>query len=204
MRERIYLTAADRGRELTWDEFRTSDAELGSRYELIEGKLYVSPFPSLSHQCFRDWLRNRLDSYAGLHRDILARVLSNPAVFVPDPNVMTFTRADIAGYAVFARRITPDADYRDYSPTLVVEVLSSDDPDKDLVRNRRLYLQTPSIEEYWILDPRGSDEELTLLAYRRRGRRWAACVTIAAGETFTTPILPGFSLLLDPHAALLH
>ena len=201
MREQIYLTAADHGRELTWDEFRTSDAALGSRYELIEGKVYVTPFPSMSHSSYCHWLFHLLDAYAIERPDILARVLSNPAIFVPDPNVMTFTRADIASYAVFAKRLIRELDYRDYSPSLVVEVLSSDDPDKDLVRNRRLYLQTPRVKEYWILDPRGDEEELKLLAYRRRGRRWASCHTLAAGETYTTPMLPGFSLLLDPHAA---
>ena len=204
MRERIYLTAADHGRELTWDEFHTSAAALGSRYELIEGTVYVTPFPSMSHSSYCDWLRHLLDAYADERPDIFARVMSSPLVFVPDPNVTTFTRTDVACYANFARRFDPDADWRDYSPILVVEVLSSDDPDKDLIRNRRLYLQTPCIREYWILDPRGGEEELTLLVYRRRGRRWAPCLTVAAGETYTTPLLPGFSLLLDPHGADRH
>jgi Uma2 family endonuclease len=36
---------------------------------------------------------------------------------------------------------------------LVGEVVWEDDPDKDLVRNVELYLQVPSIREYWVLDP---------------------------------------------------
>jgi Uma2 family endonuclease len=201
MDTRIYLTHADHGRAMTWEEFRASDAELGYRYELIEGKVYVTFFPTLSHQCYRDWLYHTLNAYANEHPDILARAMTFPAVFVPNPNTITFTRTDIACYTEFAERFAPDADYRDYSPLLVVEVLSTDDPDKDLVRNRRLYLQVPSIREYWILDPREGVEGLTMLVYRRRGRRWAPCRTVAAGETYTTTLLPGFSLVLDPHAS---
>ena len=79
-------------------------------------------------------------------------------------------------------------------------MISADTAEKDLVRNRRLYLQVPSIREYWILDPREGVEGLTMLVYRRRGRRWAACLTVAPGATYTTPMLPGFPLVLDPHA----
>ena len=37
---------------------------------------------------------------------------------------------------------------------LVAEVLSGEDPDKDLVRNVELYFQVPSIKEYWLFDSR--------------------------------------------------
>ena len=107
MHTRLYLTHEDHGRTLTWEQFRTSDAELGYWYELIEGKVYVTSFPSPSHQCYCDWLRRLLDVYADEHPDIFARVISRPAVFVPDPNVTTFTRTDIACYAEFAERFDP-------------------------------------------------------------------------------------------------
>ena len=201
MHTRLYLTHEDHGRELSWDDFRSSDAELGYRYELIEGKVYVTPFPSLSHSSYCDWLNDILDDYEDERPDIIARVISRPGVFVPNPNVHTCIRPDIACYKTFAARFDPSADYRDYSPILVVEVISADSADKDLVRNRRLYLQVPSVREYWILDPREGVEGLTMFVYRRRGRRWAARVTIGPGETYTTPILPGFSLVLNPHAS---
>ena len=107
---------------------------------------------------------------------------------------------DVACYVEFAERFAADADWRDYSPILVVEVISADTADKDLVRNRRLYLQVPSIQEYWILDPREGIAGLTMLVYRRRGRRWAARITVEPGATYTTPMLPGFSIVLNPLA----
>ena len=106
-----------------------------------------------------------------------------------------------APYAEYAGTIHAEhAAHGDYSPILVVEVISADTADKDLAGNRRLYLQVPSIREYWILDPREGVEGLALLVYRRQGRRRQACRTLAAGATYTTPLLPGFSLLLDPLA----
>ena len=146
------------------------------------------------------WLYRLLNAFAYQRSDLLAQVMTSPLVFVPNPNVTTFTRTDVACYSDFAERFSLDADWRDYSPILVIEVMSRDDPAKDLVRNRRLYLQTPSIQEYWILDPREGVAGLTMLVYRRRGQRWAARLTVGPGETYTTEMLPGFSLVLDPHA----
>ena len=53
---------------------------------------------------------------------------------------------------------------------LVVEVVSPDDPDRDLVEKRADYAEA-GIAEYWIADPR--DETLTVLAPARGGIRRA-------------------------------
>ena len=90
--------------------------------------------------------------------------------------------------------------WRDVSPLLVAEILSDDTANKDLVRNRDLYLQVPSIREYWIIDPRQGTRQTILLVYRRRGRGWARVRTVVPGGTYTTPLLPGFSLVVTPHA----
>jgi hypothetical protein len=60
-----------------------------------------------------------------------------------------------------------------------------------------LYLQVPSIREYWVLDPRTSAGQPTLLVYRRRGQRWQRVIRVAGGGTYTTRLLPGFTLVLD-------
>ena len=36
----------DRNRPMTLDEFMVADYEAGYQYELIDGKLYVSPLPN--------------------------------------------------------------------------------------------------------------------------------------------------------------
>ena len=202
MHTRLYLTPADHGRALTWEEFESADAEGGYRYEMIEGRVFVSPPPNSLHEDCVEWLKRLLDAYAKDRPDILESVRTRACVFLPDvvEEEVSAPEPDLACYAEFAARFSPPVNYRDYSPILVIEVISPDTSEKDLVRNRRLYLQVPSIREYWILDPRQGVEGLKMLVYRRRGRRWATCVTIAAGEKWTTPMLPGFSLVLDPLA----
>ena len=202
MRTKIYLTPADHGRPLSWEEFASADAEEGYRYEMIEGRVFVSPTPNMPHNSYEKWLETLLSAYALEHPEVLQYVTRPARVFLPDrAEGITAPEPDVACYAEYASNpFASDADWRDYSPILVVEVISADTADKDLVRNRRLYLQVPSIQEYWILDPREGVEGLTMLVYRRRGRRWEACRTVAAGETYTTPMLPGFALVLDPLA----
>ncbi len=67
------------------------------------------------------------------------------------------------------------------------------------MRNVELYLEVPSIREYWIIDPRESADRPTLLVYRRRGPRWQRPITVPFGGVYTTRLLPGFSMIVDPH-----
>jgi Uma2 family endonuclease len=67
-----------------------------------------------------------------------------------------------------------------------------------LIRNVNLYLQVPSIQEYWILDGQDDPDKPSLLVYRRRGKQWQKPREIGYQETYTTPLLPGFKLVVDP------
>jgi Uma2 family endonuclease len=190
---------ADHGRPMTLDEFLTGSYEPGYKYELIDGKLYVSPEPNLPQGLIEHWLLRKLDRYSDEHPEVLNWLHSKTRVFVPGRRRVTCPEPDVAAYHDFPL----DRDYRDIrwqdvSPVLVVEVLSPEAPEKDLVRNVELYLQVPSIREYWILDCRDDPNHPTLLVYRRRGQRWQRPIDVAPGETYTTRLLPGFELLLDP------
>ena len=111
---------------------------------------------------------------------------------------ITAPEPDVACYAKYpSERPKAARNWRAVSPFFVVEILSEDNQGKDPERNRRLYLEVASIQEYWILDPLEDADRPSLIVYRRRGKRWAPRRVIAAGETYTTPMLPGFSLLLD-------
>jgi Uma2 family endonuclease len=61
-------------------------------------------------------------------------------------------------------------------------------------------MQVPSIREYWIFDPRVDPDHPTLTVYRRRGRGWQNPIGVTPGETYTTKLLPGLELGVDPHA----
>ena len=202
MQTRLYLTHEDHGRELSWDEFIGADFEEGYRYEMIEGRIEVSPAANMPHDTFGMWLLGCLSAYSLQNPNILQYLSTHARIFLPNGEErISVPEPDIACYAESAPDLyVIDIDWRDYSPIVVVEVISPDTADKDLIRNRRLYLQVPGIQEYWILDPREGVEGLTMFVYRRRGRRWAARLTVGPGETYTTEMLPGFSLVLNPHA----
>ena len=71
---------------------------------------------------------------------------------------------------------------------LVVEVVSPDDPDRDLVEKRADYAEG-GIPEYWIADPR--DETITVLALE--GDAYVEHGVFGRGGSATSPLLEGFA-----------
>ena len=61
-----------------------------------------------------------------------------------------------------------------------------------------LYPGVSLIEEHWIVDPRDR-KRFVFLGHQRDGRKWRI-KTMHPGDTYTSRILPGFSLILDPGA----
>jgi Uma2 family endonuclease len=193
----LYLTPQDQGRALSLEQFKHASGQEGYQYELIEGKLQVSPLPNLSHDFIRKWLERCLDDYSDRHVEFLAHVQAPARVFVPGQTTGTTPEPDLAGYRDFPEEPSVDQlDWQEVSPILVVEILSEDTADKDLVRNLDLYLRVPSIREYWIVDPRANANRPSLTVHRRRGQRWQQPIEIVGGQTYTTRLLPGFQLTL--------
>ena len=119
------------------------------------------------------WILFKLYTCTQIHTEVVNFTCGGPRVFVPDRPNVTAPEPDVAAYRDFPL----DADFRSIrwqneSPILVAEVLSADDPNKDLVRNVELYLLTPSIKEYWIIDGRTDENRPTLTVHRRHGKRW--------------------------------
>jgi Uma2 family endonuclease len=188
---------ADHGRPMTEEEFYGGDYEEGYRYEIIDGRLCVSPYPNLPEDWVAEWLHFQLKSYAHAHPRVLKHVSKGGRVFVPGRRLATVPEPDIAAYRRFPLRLrVRDMRWQDVSPVLVVEVLSADDPAKDLVRNVALYLEVPSIKEYWVLDARRDADRPGMTAYRRRGQAWRA-TDVPPGGRYTTRLLPGFELVLN-------
>jgi Uma2 family endonuclease len=194
------LGPADHGRPLSYDEYLAGDYESGYKYELIDGRLYVSPLPNPFENWLENWLYRALDRYAARHAQVINYVTTKSRVVVPDRPGLTTPEPDIAAFRDFPEAVD-GIGWEDVSPVLVVEVLVEGDPRKDLERNVELYLQVPTIREYWILDGREGLKRLSLTAYRRRGQRWQRPISVPFGETYTTQLLPGFSLRLRPRAS---
>jgi Uma2 family endonuclease len=192
------LGPADHGRRMSFEEYLAGDYQEGYQYELIRGRLYVSPQPNAPQGFLDKWLYDHLTVYSRLHPEGTNFVHNKARVFVPD-EADTVPEPDVAAYQDFPRELRiKDLDWRDVWPVLVVEVVSEGDPDKDFVRNLDLYLRVPSIKEYWILDSRADPDRPTLFVYRRHGKQWRKPLELAFGEVYTTKLLPGFSLTIDP------
>jgi Uma2 family endonuclease len=187
------------GSPMSLDDFMAADHEEGYQYELIDGELYVSPQADLPQESVDEWIYAKLLFYSLQHPEVINRVSAKARVFVPGRSRTTAPEPDCACYQNFPKD-TPFEKLRwqDVSPILVVEVLSKQDPDKDLVRNVKLYLQVPTIQEYWILDASADADRPKLLVQRRRGKRWHKR-KIPFGGMYTTTLLPGFALIVDPH-----
>ena len=196
----LKIGPGDHGRPMGLEEFTAGDYEEGYQYELIDGRLYVSPQPDAPQGMVERWIALKLQYYSDAHPEVINFVYGKARVFVPRRPGLTTPEPDVAAY----RDFPVDLDFReirwqDVSPVLVVEVLSLDDPDKDLVRNVDLYHRVPSIKEYWLLDTRDDPNRPSMTAYRRYGKRWRP-VELAYGDTYTTRLLPGFRLVLDPRS----
>jgi Uma2 family endonuclease len=187
----------DHGREMTYQEFLAGDYEVGYKYELIEGELYVSPQPNLPHDIVLRHIDELLTIYKLHRRDTVKRISSHSRVFVPGRRKTTCPEPDFAIYNDYApsRKLRWDQ----VSPFVVVEVVSPDDPDKDYVRNVDLYRQVASILEYWVFDHVADDDGPTLKVFKRDSsdQDWTTD-DYGPRATYHTKLLPGFSLPVTP------
>jgi Uma2 family endonuclease len=197
---RLKLTLEDHGREIEEEEFDSATTEEGYHYELIDGRVYVSPLPDPPAESLESWLYGKLYHYSQERPDIINYVSPRARIFIPGRKKATRPEPDIAAYSDYPHHLPrKQRRWQDFNAVLVVEVISEDDPDKDLVRNVELYQEVPTIREYWILDPRPDPDRPTLTVYRRRGKQWQKPIEVPFGEVFETPrFLPGFRLVVDP------
>jgi Uma2 family endonuclease len=75
---------------------------------------------------------------------------------------------------------------------LVVEIVSPDDPDRDLVEKRRDYAEA-NIPEYWIVDPRSE----TIVVLRLRDGAYVEHGVFGRGARATSALLAGFAVDVD-------
>jgi Uma2 family endonuclease len=161
-----------------------------TRYEIIDGELYVSSQPSNGHQYTStevgSLLRNWSKGGGG------GVVLVAPGlIFADDDNAAP----DViwASNERYRREIGGD-DKLHGPPELVVEVLSpgSVNERRDFVAKLGLYTRR-GVDEYWILDWR----QRRALIHRRVGGALERVATLEAQDRLESPLLPGFSCVVD-------
>lgn len=134
----------------------------GNRYEIIWGELYMmTPAPSTWHQRISRNLEFAIWDYVQEHD--LGEVLYAPCDVVIEPGA-TPVQPDILFIAKDRLNIITEKDVRG-APDLLIEILSSSNPEHDRDRKFNLY-QESGVAEYWIVDPDARMIEVFVL---RRG-----------------------------------
>jgi Uma2 family endonuclease len=194
----LKLGPGDHGRPLSLEEFNDAEFVPGSRYEIIDGRLYASNEPNPAENYLENWLFLKLILYSGKRSDVINYVSVKSRLFVTNRKKPTVPEPDIAAYRDYPhQKPLKQVRWEELTPFLVAEVLVEGDPYKDLERNRELYLEADSVCEYWILDGLESPDEPTLIQHRRYGKRWLE-KSFRSGSVFSTKLLPEFSIEIDP------
>lgn len=175
------LTVAD------WESMSHGD---GNRYEIIEGELFVSCSPGLTHQVV----------LANLITLFVLFLEKNPiGAFLPDVGVILDKFSAVIPDLVILLNEQRDTiitnDRLTGPPALVIEVVSSGSANsrRDRVDKLRLYSKH-RVPEYWIVDP----ANLTVDQYVLHGASLKLNQTLQREEErLSSAVIPGFSCLLS-------
>jgi Uma2 family endonuclease len=171
-----------RGTATYRDLWRTPDD--GNRWEIINGRVYVSPAPSVSHQ---EAVLNLAVILRGfVERKRLGRVFVAPlGVVLGKPSGV---QPDIVFVAQQRRSIIQDKGIFG-APDLLVEVLSTFTGSRDRGVKKDLYAIS-GVRHYWLVDPR----KQTLQALRLAGGAYAIGAEVGERGTFRPTLFPGLKL----------
>lgn len=169
-----------------WCEYEYLQLNTRRLVELRNGNVEVLPLPSIAHQRIVSFLYRLLFAFTAPR--LLGEVLFAPvrvrlsSELYREPDIVFLLAAN-------ARNIGKQSVEH---PDLVIEVVSPDDPDRDLVIKRTEYAAA-GIPEYWIVDPR--TRAVTVL--KLVDGAYNVHAEAAAGQHLVgSALLPGFEV--DP------
>lgn len=141
------------GQPITWEEWLAL-GETEERYEVVDGRLQVSPSPNRRHQL----------AVAKLTSLLAAAAEPQKIVIVPDVDwkLWEAPRLQVRRPDIIA---VPEDDLETQRPLLAVEILSPGNRGTDLVDKVEEYAKA-GLEVYWIV---GLDPTPEVLVYRRQG-----------------------------------
>jgi Uma2 family endonuclease len=189
---RTMIGPADHGRRMAFEEFVDAEFEEGYLYDLARGVIDVSGIPGIDHEGIVYLVNQLFIAYGLLHPGIIRYAGSGSGSRIRSPEMSSDRHPD---YAVYLDPLPPDANRKNpwtqWSPTIVVEVVSEGGEHRDYAEKPEEYLRA-GVQEYWILDP----SDRTLHVYRRAGDAWAISI-LGADATYQTPLLPGLDVNPD-------
>jgi Uma2 family endonuclease len=159
----------------------------GNRYEIIDGKLYVTPAPAMRHQLVSTRLMRVLDQHVlsahaghvfhaptavilGPHRQVQPDLL-----FISRERVKLITSKEVVG-----------------APDLAVEIVSPSSNKTDRVVKSSAYADS-GISWYWIVDP----DERTIEEYRIENGQYRLMRKWEEPDVFEPALFPGLTAPLE-------
>jgi Uma2 family endonuclease len=181
---KIKVGPADHGRRMSLADFAEAESEPGHLYELAGGVIQVVDVPGLPHGSVVDELDLQVAAWRLAHRELVAYVGTGDRCVLRLAGMQSERHPDLAIY------LTPAPDpvnpWERWVPDIVVEVVSEGGEVRDYQDKRREYLAA-GVREYWIIDP----QKRAMLVLLRAADVWREH---RPSTTYTTPLLPGFSL----------
>jgi Uma2 family endonuclease len=177
------------GVKLTYDDFVLFPDD-GKRHELIDGEHYVTPSPNRKHQKVSGNLFLLIGAWLEQHP--IGQIYYAPfdVIFsmfdVVEPDLLYMSNERAA-------QVLTDTNVKG-APELVIEIGSKGTRRRDETIKRRLY-ERSGVSEYWVVDP-----EIDVIRVYLRGAKGFERpneLRAEAGDTLTTPLLPGLSLPLS-------
>ena len=176
------LEILDRQGSWTEEEYLTLTDHTTRLVELTDGFLELLPMPTDYHQAVVQFLLYAFDSFlkplGGKVRIAPLRLRIAQGKFREPDLLLLLSASDRRRQ----NRFWTGAD-------LIVEVVSPDKPERDLVLKRREYA-TAGVAEYWIVNP-STETILVLVLNNKRYRRLAS---FARGSVARSSVLQGFHL----------
>lgn len=156
----------------------------GAPYQLIGGKLVMTPAPGKKHQnilielafMFKEFIKiNNIGELAVAPRDVF---LAPGETYQPDILFITNERLEISA-----------EDKVNGAPDLVVEILSPSTAYYDLRKKYKAY-EKYGVREYWIVDP----EEKSIEVYGASDGKFVLAMRAEESGTVSSAVMQGFSV----------
>jgi len=172
--------------KLDYDDFWSLPDD-GNRYEIIDGKLYVTPAPAMRHQIVSARLMDLLYRHVSSAR--IGHVFHAPTAVILGPH-----RQVQPDLLFLSREKIPLITSKEVAgaPDLAVEIVSPSSKMADRVVKSAAYADS-GVSWYWIVDPdeRAVDEYRLETGQYRLLRKWEE------PDVFEPELFPGLSLPLE-------
>ena len=158
-----------------------------TRYEIIDGELYVTRAPHIRHQDAGGNIYFELQSWS--RQTQLGKPFQTPGViFTPTnaviPDVVWISQNRLA-------KGVDEAGHLTVAPELMVEILSLGEHNEQRDKKAKLKLYSlHGVQEYWIVSWQLESVDI----YRRTNTQLQLVNTLLIGDTLTSPLLLGFKL----------